>query len=220
MTYILAGKFKNESFLMIDTVVDNDVNQVDEKLYKSISDERIYISLIGDRVLMHIIQLYDEWLFRKEETLVVNKAAFETIGESLCHYVNMFNEDKEDSKQVKLSRNRVFVVFGEDINYFDFYFENNELTKIVDFNLSQDSYVIQFDNEEPIAQEDFKSFNFSKSKIYKKSKTHYNINGALINPERYFINGFSYFSTLHETKFVSVNDDFKHYINFTQFSKI
>ena len=88
MTYILAGSFNNENFLMVDTIEDNDIK---EKIYKSITNKNVYLSLTGDNLLMNLIQLYEDWLYHYNKQMIFDINTINLISkeyESLISYRN------------------------------------------------------------------------------------------------------------------------------------
>ena len=73
MTFIVAGKFNNNPFLMVDSVVSgNEHNNgkyyyFKNKLYKlNSSRDDMYFTLSGTAIILDILAEYDLWLIRQD----------------------------------------------------------------------------------------------------------------------------------------------------------
>jgi hypothetical protein len=187
MTYILAGKFNNESFLMVDTVVNNLPNAAPtEKMYRCITNNQIYLSLTGDEELMQIIQIYDYWLYTQGLIITFDLPTITTIAQLLPNIAALRN--------ISLSKDqRIFVVQGNNVDFFDLEYNQNNYINSSHTSLPNDSIVFATDHVNSITN--FIHNNFTNSRnlcqdiLFSQCSLQH-------NPITYFINGFSFYSNL------------------------
>lgn len=90
MTYIIGGLYKKKPFILVDKVVNFDPNNTTNKLYHSVSNKSIYLSLTGDGTLMKYIKEYDSGIHNKGKKLHINKTFIKYIAKRLSdNYTNL-----------------------------------------------------------------------------------------------------------------------------------
>jgi hypothetical protein len=218
MTFILAGKLRNEAFLMVDMVLDSNPQKVNDKLYNSLTNKKYIISLSGHPYLLNFIQMYEDWMSRKSETLVLNREVLVVIFETLSYYVKESNKTRDLEHKNDLGINRVFIIYDNNIKYYTVNFKENELEPFDEEQINENQYVNCFDDPKPLPKDMLVTdiFSFSKDCIYEKAKRFNDFQNKPIIPESYFIDGFSLYSSFGGFKYASMKDDFKYYINITQ----
>jgi hypothetical protein len=218
MTYVLIGKLQSESFLMVDTVVDNNTETVTEKLYQSITDNNTFIALSGEAILMKFIEQYDDWLFHKGDKLVLCKDSLNLVCQVLTYYLLQTNPKR--TKPINVDRNRIYIISEKEVKFIEIKFINNVKASISEYTLKENEMVVCFRNPENLNLNGISSREFSKKillehyKIFKDTKHNH------IEVEDYFKLGFSFYSSIGEPNFASVSGDFMKYVIDNQINMI
>ena len=179
MTYIVGGKINNKAFILVDKVVNDNPNESTDKLYNSISNSDIYISLTGDGELMDFIKEYDSELNQNDEKLTIDKKFIEDIT---TRFLSKYSEDI--SKKTSL-----YIINIDDFIRVDINFDNHKFIdyQIIDFNNNEFSLCNSINKEicdiNVSNIEDFSKFFIKKTFETVNSKYGF---------DDYFINGFDY----------------------------
>ena len=175
ITYIIGGKIDNKSFILVDKVVNDDPSISDDKLYHSISNKDIYISLTGDGELMDFIKEYDSVVSK----LVINKTFIETI-------VNNFLNNYSGNISKKIS---LYIIENGNFKRIDINFDKNKYIDFKTIEFHNNEFIVCNSNTKEIIEivpENIKNF----SEFYIKKL--FNCVNAKYSTEEYFIDGFDH----------------------------
>ena len=185
MTYIVGGKIDNKAFILVDKVVNDDPRQPVSKLYQSVSNKDIYISLTGDGELMEIIKEYDTKLNLNSDKLEISE---NFINDIATNFLNNYSDDIS-------KRTSLYIIDKGDFKRIDINFSENEF---------KDYKIIEFSNNEWIY------CNSGKKEVFNSNIQNVNIEGYFdmnirnlfkvasklsntgYTTDEYFINGFDY----------------------------
>ncbi len=179
MTYIVGGKINNKAFILVDKVVNDEPTESVDKLYHSVSNKNIYISLTGDGELMDSIKELDNGLKSKNKKLEISD---EFIKNITTDFLSNYSENI-------LKRTSLYIIDNGDFKRIDINFDGNKYI---------DHQTIEFDNNEfiycnsinkEITKMKIKDImDFSQFYIYKI----FDSVNIKYTKEEYFNNGFSY----------------------------
>lgn len=178
MTYIVGGKINNKAFILVDKVVNDDPTQSVSKLYQSISNKDIYISLTGDGELMEIIKEYDTKLNSNNDKLEISDSFINNI---ITEFLNNYSDI--------CKRTSLYIIENGNFKRVDINFNENKFKdyKIIEFSNNEFIFCNSVDKE--IVEMEIKDIKkFSEFYIEKTFKT-VNMN---YTTDEYFINGFNY----------------------------
>lgn len=134
MTYIIAGKSKNKTFLMADCLVrtiDNDITLGDKVIKLESSLNETYFTSTGTEIFAHSIGMLDEWYIANEEKndFISGDKSINKLIEFINCLASINNSlSKPVIENFYLGDNRLFFINKNTVVYYDLYYNgNNEL---------------------------------------------------------------------------------------------
>jgi hypothetical protein len=186
MTYIVGGKIDNKAFILVDKVVNDEPSESVDKLYHSVSNGNIYISLTGDGEIMDSIKELDEGLKLKNKKLEISDNFIKDIT---LDFLSKYSDDIS-------KRTSLYIVDSSNFKRIDINFNDNKFIdyQIIEFGNNEwiycDSNEKNTFNNSGIKNIDIKGyFETNMKNLYEKVNT-LPVNG--ISTHEYFINGFDY----------------------------
>jgi hypothetical protein len=144
MTYIVAGKTKDNTFLMADCIVTNSImkiNTIRDKVIKLDSSENeTYFTLCGNPFIENCIRTLDLWfnLTNRTNDFINGETSFNSLVEIIGKTLNSYK-----GEPFYLKENRLFFIDKNDVVYYDLKFSNsNILIKKPEKNILFDNYDI------------------------------------------------------------------------------
>lgn len=181
MTYILGGKLNNKPFILVDKVVNSDPDNITDKLYSSVSNNDVHISLTGDGVLMDYIKIYDSECQKQGKKLIINNKFIKKIT---TDFTNNYSENIEP-------KTSLFIIDGNEFYKIDCLFHNGEFTYQENKKLKNGEYFVNYSPTPEtitIKVDDIKDFGTYWLQRYYNSS----INSKSLSFEEYFKDGFCF----------------------------
>jgi hypothetical protein len=125
MTYIVAGKLKNSSFLVADCIVNNaETSQKTfiDKVSKLDSSENLFYSLTGIQFIDNAVRSYDWWLHIKNRNndFIKGMNSFNELLLVIQRMVDSFS----DKESLRLGINRLFFIDKNGVVYYNLNFND------------------------------------------------------------------------------------------------
>lgn len=134
MTYIIAGKLPNSTFMMSDCIVTNsqtNENTFFHKMIKLTSSISTYYSFTGVQFIDNCVRTYDFWLnmHNKVNDFVDGTNSINELKKVIEKMIETF----PDADKMNLEKNRLFFVNQTSVVYYDLeYNENHELKREIE----------------------------------------------------------------------------------------
>ena len=124
MTYIIAGKLKDRTFMMVDAIITNEKTRKKtfrNKLVKLDSSYETYYSMSGIAFIDNCIRVYDDWLSQNNK-----ENDFITGEESIKRLIKIIDKMLASCPvKVKLNSNKIFFINKESVVYYKLIFDKN-----------------------------------------------------------------------------------------------
>ena len=186
MTYIVGGKIDNKAFILVDKVVNDDPNESIDKLYHSITNNDIYISLTGDGELMDFIKEYDNNLKLKNDKLEISDKFIKKITTEFLNNYSV-NISKKSS---------LYIIDNSEFLRIDINFDNNKYVNHKNIKFSNNEWIYCDSKEKEVFNDsgftniDIEGYFSTNIKNLYKIASNLSNNGYKV--DEYFINGFDY----------------------------
>lgn len=164
MTYIIAGKKQNSTFMMADTIVTNSEatkKTIINKIIKLESSESTYYTFTGVQFIDNCVRTYDFWLknTKRENDFISGKNSIKELQLVIKKMVETF----PGREQMSLYINRLFFINMNNVVYYNLEFDdNNELIKDSEKNiLNTDEFIdssVQTGTKKGIPEMDVRDF--------------------------------------------------------------
>ncbi len=144
MTYIIAGKKQNSTFMMADTIVTNvETKQktIVNKMIKLESSKSTYYTFTGVQFIDNCVRTYDFWLSntKRESDFISGVNSIKELQSVIKRMIDTFS----GREQMTLEINRLFFINKNNVIYYDLAFDsNNELLKDAEKNILNDNEFI------------------------------------------------------------------------------
>lgn len=181
MTYIIGGKINNRAFILVDKVINDDPEQSTNKLYNSITDKNIYISLTGDGNIMEFVKMYDKKLKYSNQKLKIN--------DDFINHITTKLENNVSRGQKISKRTSLYVIDNNEFLRVDCNFKSNKFIDYKKKTFNNDEFITCSALEKkPLNIEVHNIENFCKFYIKKLFETIC----SEYSYDEYFKNGFDY----------------------------
>lgn len=135
MTFIVAGKIKNTPFILVDKITNlNPTEPPIDKSYTLKSNPKISLTLTGDSMLMDVIKTYDEELFVKNKSMVIDKKTIDLFGNSL-------SENCIDEYELS-NPNSIFFLENNNLYRYTLRFDKNDYKSCNVLHLNNNDVII------------------------------------------------------------------------------
>jgi hypothetical protein len=156
MTYVIAGNFNNQNFLMIDSIAEdtNGVFNFAEKLFKLESSET-FVALSGNGGIMDYIRLYDDWM--THNYITPNYELTSTIEDIIA----------TAPPNILTDSTRLYFLTHDSLFYYHLTFQNGTpILPILKIDIPQNNYIQCYQNDfTPIQNNTADLYAFSSQEI-------------------------------------------------------